>query len=103
MMVDTGIDALHGIQPNIGMDVKLLKEKYGDRITLFGAVNCDTLVKGTPADIEQEVEYCLRYGAPGGGYVLTSSNSIQAGASYENYMTMLRVAREKGNYPIGAI
>jgi uroporphyrinogen decarboxylase len=99
-MVDTGIDALHGIQPSIGMDVKRLKEEVGDQVTLFGAVECGTLVEGTPQDVEQEVEYCLKHGAPGGGFVLTTSNSVQAGTQYENYMAMLRVAREKGTYPI---
>jgi uroporphyrinogen decarboxylase len=100
MMVEAGIDALHGIQPSIGMDIKELKEKYGQRITLFGAVDCDTLIRGSPVDVVREVEYCLRYGAPGGGFVLTSSNSIQAGVQYENYMVMLKTLREKGIYPV---
>jgi uroporphyrinogen decarboxylase len=100
MMVEAGIDALHGIQQSIGMDIRMLKEKYGDRIALFGTVDCDTLVRGTLAEIEREVEYCLKYAAPGGGLVLTSSNSIQAGAKYENYMAMLRTVRQKGIYPI---
>jgi uroporphyrinogen decarboxylase len=93
MMVDTGIDGLHGIQPSIGMDLRLLKEKYGQRLTLFGAVECDTLVKGSPEDVAREVETCLTYGAPGGGFVLTSSNSIQAGSRFENYMEMLNRAK----------
>ena len=100
MMVETGIDALHGIQPSIGMDVKRLKERVGDQIALFGAIEGDTLIKGTPEEVARDVEYCLKYGAPGGGFVLTTSNSVQAGTRYENYMTMLRVAREKGTYPI---
>jgi uroporphyrinogen decarboxylase len=100
MMVEAGIDGLHGIQPGIGMDINKLKEKYGQKIALFGAVDCDTLVRGSPTDIEREVEYCLKHGAPGGGFVLTSSNSIQAGSKYENYLAMLKAAREKGVYPI---
>ena len=100
MMVDAGIDGLHGIQPGIGMDMRTLKERYGSRITLFGAVDCDTLVTGTPQDVAREVEYCLRYAAPGGGLVLTSSNSIQAGSRYDNYLAMLRTARALGGYPL---
>lgn len=99
MMVDTGIDALHGIQPSIGMDVRKLKEKYGQKIALFGAIDCDTLVQGSPADIVREVEYCLKYGAPGGGFILTSTNSVQAGAKYENYMAMLETLRTSAGYP----
>ena len=102
LMIEAGMDALHGIQPSCGMEVKKLKEKFGDRITFFGAVDCDTLVRGTPQQIEKEVEDCLRDGAPGGGFVLTSSNSIQAGAKFENYMAMLDTARKRGRYPIVA-
>jgi len=103
MMIETGMDALHGIQPSCGMEVKKLKDKFGSRITLFGAVECDTLVRGTPQQVEKEVEACLRDGAPGGGFVLTSSNSIQAGASFENYMAMLETAKQRGRYPISAV
>lgn len=100
MMASTGIDALHGIQPGVGMDIKQLKDKVGDQVALFGAIEGETLINGTPEDIEREVTYCIKHGAPGGGFVLTTSNSVQVGTKYENYMTMLRVAREKGTYPI---
>jgi hypothetical protein len=100
MMVETGIDGLHGIQPSTGMDIARLKERVGNKITLFGAVEADTLVNGSPEDAVREVEQCLKYGAPGGGFVLTTSNSVQAGSRHENYMAMLRAARESGTYPI---
>lgn len=100
LMVSTGIDALHGIQPSLGMDIRLLKERFGDQISLFGAVEAEELINGTQDDIRRSVEYCLRYGAPGGGFVLTTSNSVQVGTRYENYMTMLQAARQSGAYPI---
>lgn len=100
MMVDTGIDGLHGIQPSIGMDIRRLKEHVGREITLFGAVEADTLVNSTPEDVVREVEHCLKFGAPGGGFVLTTSNSVQAGSRHANYMAMLRTAQDKGTYPI---
>jgi uroporphyrinogen decarboxylase len=99
-MLSTGIDALHGIQPSVGMDIKMLKEAVGGQVTLFGAIEADTLINGTPGQVAEAVRYCLRHAAPGGGYALTTSNSVQVGTKYENYMAMLRVAREEGNYPI---
>jgi uroporphyrinogen decarboxylase len=100
MMVSTGIDALHGIQPSVGMDIKRLKEEVGDRVALFGAIEADTLINGSREDVIRDVEYCLQHAAPGGGYVLTTSNSVQAGSKYENYVAMLQTGREKGGYPI---
>ena len=100
LMASTGIDGLHGIQPSLGMDIRLLKEKIGNRVALFGAVEAEDLINGSPEDIRRSVEYCLQHAAPGGGYVLTTSNSVQVGTRYENYLEMLRVARESGSYPI---
>jgi uroporphyrinogen decarboxylase len=100
MMVATGIDALHGIQPSLGMDIRRLKETVGGRVALFGALEAEDLINGSPDDVRRAVEYCLRHGAPGGGYVLTTSNSVQAGTRYENYLEMIRVARQQGVYPI---
>ena len=99
-IVETGIDGLHGIQPSIGMDLKLLKSRYGDRIALFGAVEADTLINGAPQDAMDEAERCIQAAAPGGGYVLTSTNSVQAGAKAENYLAMLAHARKIGSYPM---
>ena len=98
--VAADLDAWQGIQPRIGMDLKLLKEKYAGRLCFFGGVDCDNLVAGTLADVRDQVKYAVRHAAPGGGLVLTSGNTLQVGTRYENYMAMLSAAREYGNYPI---
>lgn len=98
--VSIGLDGWQGIQPRIGMDLKLLKEKYAGKICLFGGVNCETLVGGTPEEVEAEVHYAVRNAAPGGGLVLTSGNTLLVGTRYENYMRMLSAAHKYGIYPI---
>jgi hypothetical protein len=100
MFIEAGIDGIQAIQATAGMDIKRLKEKYGDELTFFGAIDGALLVKGTEDDIAREVIYNLKYGAPGGGFVLTSGNTIQIGVKFENYMKMLSVLKEYGNYPI---
>jgi uroporphyrinogen decarboxylase len=42
----------------------------------------------------------IKKAAPGGGFVLSSSNSIHSGVPTENFLTMLEAARQYGNYPI---
>lgn len=96
-----GIDAYQSIEPNAGMNLKTVKSLYGDRITFFGNVDCGrTLVKGSKEEIIAEVKQCLRDGAPGGGYVLTSSNTITKMIPADNYFIMLEAARKYGQYPI---
>ena len=42
---------------------------------------------------------CLRGGGPGGGFILSSSNTIHRGVRPENYRAMLQALREFGRYP----
>ena len=99
-LVESGIDGWHGIQTKIGMDLALLKEKYGDRLCFFGGVNCETLIEGTPEQVREEVRYAIRHAASGGGLVVTNSNVVQPGSRHENYAAMRQAVHDYGHYPI---
>jgi hypothetical protein len=99
-LVGAGIDGWHGIQPSVGMDFKLLKEKYGKTLCFFGGVNCETLIDGTPEEIEEEAKYAIRHAAPGGGLILTSGNGVENGTKFENYKAMMKSREKYGKYPI---
>jgi hypothetical protein len=43
---------------------------------------------------------CLKQGAKGGGYFLSSSNSLHSQIPLANYQIMLETAREFGSYPL---
>ena len=97
--VDIGIDGWHGIQPCIGMDFRLLKERYGGRLCLFGGVNCETLIEEPPAAVYEEVRYAIANAARGGGLVITCSNVLQPGTRLENYLAGRQATRDLGAYP----
>ena len=99
-LIATGIDGWHGIQINIGMDMAKLKEKYGAKLCFFGGTNCDTLITGTPGDIRQEVLQSIRGAAKGGGLVVTTSNVVPPGATFENFTAMREAISTYGKYPI---
>jgi uroporphyrinogen decarboxylase len=101
LILDTGIDGIHPIDPMAGMDLGEVKEKYGDRICLMGNVSCAyTLCEGTFEEVRKEVKECIKKAGPGGGYVCTSSNSIHSGVKPENYVEMVKAIREYGKYPL---
>ncbi len=100
MLVEAGIDGWHGIQPSIGMDLRLLKERYGDRLCFFGGVNCETLVAGLPQQAREEARYAIEHAAPGGGLVLTTGNVLQPGTQLANYLAARQATRNYGSYPI---
>ena len=101
LIVDTGINGLHPIDPNAGMDLGEVKEKYGHRVCLMGNVDCaHVLTWGTLAEVREDVKRCVRQAAKGGGYICMSSNSIHPAVKPENYAEMVRAIREYGRYPI---
>ncbi len=54
-LLESGIDGWHAIEPKAGNDIFRFKEKYGDRITLAGNVDCaGSLVTGTPEEVYNE-------------------------------------------------
>jgi len=95
-LVSAGIDGWHGIQNNIGMDLAYLKQKYGSSICFFGGVDCETLITGTPEQVERAVRYAIDNAAAQGGLVVTCSNVIQPGSQLNNYLTMRKTIKEYG-------
>lgn len=100
-MVACGIDAYQAIEPRAGMDIAQIKKDYGERLTLIGNVDCSTvLVDGPVAAVRAQTEAVIHAAAAGGGFLLSSSNSIHPGVKPEYYLAMLETARDVGNYPI---
>ena len=99
-LTEAGIDAWHGIQPNIGMDLRLLKQRYGDKLCFFGGINCETLIEGTPEQVRAEVRYAIQHAAPGGGLVIATGNVLQPGTQAANYLAARQAVHDYGAYPI---
>jgi uroporphyrinogen decarboxylase len=101
MIVDSGIDCLDPLDPIAGMDLGEVKAKYSHRIALKGNVDCgDLMTFGMPEEVAEATKAALIQGMPGGGFILSSSNSIHSGVKPENYVAMLRTLQEFGAYPM---
>ncbi len=96
--IATGYMGYQSIQETAGMDTRKVKEVYGDVLTLWTGIQCETLVSGSLAEVEQEVRTSLEYLMPGGGFIFGSTNSVQYGAKTENYLRALDIVREHGVY-----
>jgi len=99
MIIDSGIDCLDPIDPQGGMDLGEVKAKYGDRVALKGNVDCAHLLSfGTTEEVIEATKIALKQGMPGGGFILSSSNSIHSAVKPENYAIMVRTVKEYGSY-----
>lgn len=96
--LDAGYVGYQSIQGSAGMDMAVIKQRYGDRLTLWTGIQCETLVAGTPKQAEEEVKRSLEICMPGGGFVFGSTNSVQFGAKTENYLRAVETLRKYGKY-----
>ena len=98
-LLSLGICGLHPIEKG-AMDIRAMKRDYGDRLCLLGNVDLNILGLGTPADTDAEVRDLVRDVAPGGGYIVTSGNSVASYLEPANVLAMSRAVATYGTYPI---
>ncbi len=100
-LIDNGIDILNPIQISAkGMEPKLLKEKYGDRLVFWGGGIDAQHVLGIakPSEIREHVRRNLEIFKPKGGYVFNSVHNIQFDVPAENIVALFDAAYEFGFY-----
>jgi uroporphyrinogen decarboxylase len=103
MIIETGIDGLNPIEPAAGMNIGLIKQRYGKRIALIGNIDCGELLCRAPVEeVRRVTRETMRMAMPGGGYCLSSSNSIHSSVRPENFMAMIEAWREYRDYPVPA-
>jgi uroporphyrinogen decarboxylase len=97
-LIDCGFDAIHPFEPPMN-DIVAVKREWGERIAVAGNIDLKrTLCEGTPADAEAEVRAKAALLAPGGGWLLGSSNSIPDFVPLENYRALLAASLRYGHF-----
>jgi uroporphyrinogen decarboxylase len=101
-LIEVGVDILNPIQPQAkGMDLKLFKEKFGDKIIFFGGVDVQKAMPyGSPEDVKEEVKARIAAAGNGGGYILAPAHNIQPDTSLENIYAMYEAVKKYGVYPL---
>jgi uroporphyrinogen decarboxylase len=98
-LVDVGISGMHPIEDG-AMDIREVKQTYGDRLCLLGNVNLNLLGLGKPEEVDHTVGDLIRDVGPGGGYIVTSGNSLAGYLEPDNVVAMSEAVRKYGRYPI---
>ena len=101
MIVDTGINGINPLEPAAGMDISLIKKKYGQRVCLIGNIDCGELLSNqTTVKVEEAVKKCIKQAGVGGGYIMSSSNSIHYSVKPKNFKAMISSTIKYGKYPL---
>ena len=99
-IVAAGPDALHSIDPQGGMNLRAVRDQYGDRICTIGNVNCGLLQTGTQQEADADVRRCLHEGMDDGryGFIFSTSNCAYTGLPLERYERMVEIWQAEGIY-----
>jgi uroporphyrinogen-III decarboxylase len=94
-LIGCEVDGYLEIDMHAGMDLRRLKQAYGDRITFLGNLDCgNTLSFGSTEEVRRHVTECLQAGQGNGGHILCASNAITASVPLENYLSLVNAYRD---------
>mgnify|MGYP005840561667 CR=1 FL=1 len=101
MIVELGVDGLHGIQPTAKNDIRAIKKRYGKKLTLIGNLDISKLLPfGTPWEVDQAVKELIRDVGYDGGFILTTCNGIMEDVPVANAISMHLACEKYGHYPL---
>ncbi|GAB6156664.1 uroporphyrinogen decarboxylase family protein [Desulfosporosinus burensis] len=99
-LLTLGMTAVHPIQP-CAMDMGKMKQEYGGRVGIVGNIDLDyTLPLGTVDEVDAEVRKRILTAGPGGGYIVSSANSLTDYCKLENVLAMSKAIKKYGKYPL---
>jgi uroporphyrinogen decarboxylase len=89
-LIELGIDIINPVQVSAhGMDPPVLKQRFGNRLTFWGAIDTQHLLPhGTTDEVRKSVRQTMSILGEGGGYVLSAVHNIQADVPLENIVAM---------------
>jgi len=88
-----GFDGLHSLQPSAGMDIGVVKRRYGKDLVLIGNIDLDyVMTMAPPREVAEVVKKTIDVAAPGGGFVLSTCNALIAAVPPANALAMYDTA-----------
>jgi uroporphyrinogen decarboxylase len=105
MIKEAGVDVFETLTPPPVGDVDLaeVKRRIGDSVCLKGYGDLLYVIKmGTPQDVDGMVREAMQIAAPGGGFIMGTSDSIREDTPRENIRAYFDAVREYGRVGSGA-
>ena len=101
-LIEIGVDIVQPLQANAAgnEDPARLKRNFGERMVFHGNTNNQGVFHKTKEEVIADALYRTRYLAPGGGFIFSSGDNIQANMPPENILALFSTAKEYGKYPI---
>jgi len=98
MAIEAGFVGVHSLEPGAGIDLGQVKQAFGRDLVLIGNIDVSVLCDSDLEAVHGEVLRCIDEGAPGGGYMIATCNSIFEGMNPIAVAEMFRYQEELGFY-----
>jgi uroporphyrinogen decarboxylase len=96
-IINLGVAGLHPFEKD-AINIKDVKNKFGDKICIWGNLDLNLLALASPEEVEKEVYYLIENIGTNGAFVLTSGNSITSYCKIENIIRMSETIYQNGTY-----
>ena len=94
-LIECGLQVIQPLEAKSGLDVRELREKYGDQLTFWGNIDVIIMADGTDDEIEQEIRTKLTpFRENGGGYIYHSDHSVPPTVGLERFQLVLDLVRK---------
>lgn len=92
-IAESGIDVLDPVGPSDSMDLRAIKENYGDRMTLMGGIS--RFIGGmSREELRNHLDEVYETGCPGGGFIPMEEGGVPNNMSPENFRFYIRYRGE---------
>ncbi len=97
---DIGVDILSPFAPppNGDADLRRAKALIGDKVCVWGGISAPLLQKAKPPEVEEMVQKAVEEAAEGGGFVLSTADSLNPNTPLENIRAFVETGKRYGRY-----
>ncbi len=94
-VVEMGFAMLHPVQESSGMDPQTIKDEYGDKFVIYGALDVvDGLYKYEGEELDEYITQRFQVYAPGGGFVFCTGHFVQPDVPPERLVRAYTLANQ---------
>jgi uroporphyrinogen decarboxylase len=97
-IIALGYTSMHPVQESAGMDPRTIKDKYGDRLAVYGSLDViDGLLAYEGEELDNYITKRFEIYAPGGGFIFNTGHFVQPDIPPRRLMRAYRLANELAN------
>lgn len=94
LFIEVGVNFMYPFEVQAGMDVRKVREQYGDKLAIMGGID-KLVLERSQEEIETEVDSKVPEMLRSGGYIPGLDHAVHPDVPYENFKFYLKLMREK--------